>query len=606
MIIPSIGIMQAFLYALKGDEAVKINPVLGISSLENMRENGLRDISDMAIPFPDAPLPKIAGGFEAQKLDHVYHAFYLATLRSFAGKSLRRMSIKLADIMEPLRNEKGLGKFYLACLDMEYPFCRPDLITTNSTNLLFWLNVTIDLVRHNIPEKNRLLAMRKIHEKFCIEGIGKEAGINEKGISELKSSIEYCLKFPTLNGYLRALFEMVSKQLSEFSKVSNPLPKIDPSIAFNEVLRRLKNRDEIVRKLEALTEKDKKIDELVVEIAKYNKESPLWKDEKVPYYALEALKRGKISQQQFGTLMVFWKGAKCYKNFIFFNSKEFVWPNECFRLGVSDLPFQLSENQKAIFLAKCRDLPDSEQHLLYITKDPPEGIRKAINNTNFHFFTSQGDLIIPSVGIMQALLYALKGDEAVKINPVLGISSLEDVRKNGLEDISDLAIPFPDAPLPETADGHKASKLDYVYHYFYHAVLRTFMGKNLRRDAIKLADLIEPMRKKKGIGRLWFSCLDMEYALCRPDVTSGFGEIPLFWMNVANDLGRLNIPENNKKLVMKKIVHRFAKKGEKGLFNAMKYYNNRPNKNDFDNRLSKQLNELYETYMSQRLPPALS
>lgn len=96
---------------------------------------------------------------------------------------------------------------------------------------------------------------------------------------------------------------------------SPPQEIIADSIAFNEVLRRLNNRKEIEKRLENLPDKDAKIKHLV-EIKELYGCSDIWKDKDFPYYVLEALRQKKISQQQFGSFMLFWEGINCYKGLI--------------------------------------------------------------------------------------------------------------------------------------------------------------------------------------------------------------------------------------------------------------------------------------------------
>ena len=54
-IIPSLGMMQAFLEAQYGDEAVELLPRTHLSTISHISDNRLTKTCDIMIPFPDNP-----------------------------------------------------------------------------------------------------------------------------------------------------------------------------------------------------------------------------------------------------------------------------------------------------------------------------------------------------------------------------------------------------------------------------------------------------------------------------------------------------------------------------------------------------------------------
>jgi hypothetical protein len=76
--IPSFGLQQLFLDAAF-PHAVRINPVIGDSSPIDIRNGSLNRYRDIALPFPDNELPKVADDFPAPSpLDFMFHDRYHA------------------------------------------------------------------------------------------------------------------------------------------------------------------------------------------------------------------------------------------------------------------------------------------------------------------------------------------------------------------------------------------------------------------------------------------------------------------------------------------------------------------------------------------------
>ncbi|WP_257263975.1 hypothetical protein [Endozoicomonas sp. ONNA2] len=115
-------------------------------------------------------------------------------------------------------------------------------------------------------------------------------------------------------------------------------------------------------------------------------------------------------------------------------------------------------------------------------------IKKALSSRHFNvlFIDCEwsGWMICPSITLRQAFIDSFCQNEAHIINPVIGISSPEDIRTGSLKRYRDMAIPFPGHPLPKIADYLSARLiLEFMQHDFYHAV-RASMLKNADIDLI--------------------------------------------------------------------------------------------------------------------------
>ena len=90
--IPSITMIQAFIDSAYGEEAHRINPVIGVSSTDDLRLGGIGCYRDYAIPLPDIPLPKIADYLPAPNIaafqKHDRYHLERASLLTNADKDL--------------------------------------------------------------------------------------------------------------------------------------------------------------------------------------------------------------------------------------------------------------------------------------------------------------------------------------------------------------------------------------------------------------------------------------------------------------------------------------------------------------------------------------
>lgn len=266
-----------------------------------------------------------------------------------------------------------------------------------------------------------------------------------------------------------------------------------------ELTRRLSNHEEalINSKLKSLT--DEGIEELAKEI---NSGHP-WEEEKcinrtdMSYCALAAVQSELIKPTQFASLMLYWSTIQ---------SKDFIKSHRLFKGNEIDsssfqllkkthldaLDLSLMEEEYKEFFKRMRELPVSEQQFFEISNQDKDTILNALAESEFNVFgrIDGTKRIIPSVGMMQVYLDVKFKSNAVKINPVIGLSSLEDIRKNGLKSERDVKFPFPGLSLP-LADGYSAEDYRFPIHDFYHSTIASCAPAKEREFIISTSDTIK-------------------------------------------------------------------------------------------------------------------
>ena len=105
--------------------------------------------------------------------------------------------------------------------------------------------------------------------------------------------------------------------------------------------------------------------------------------------------------------------------------------------------------------------------------------------------------LYPSVSLRQAFLSASFQDEAHQLNPVIGISTTEQIRIGGLRGYRDFALPFPGLSLPNSADNYPAPLIaDFQFHDFYHAVRASRLKNDDIHLYISIGDALEELKSK--------------------------------------------------------------------------------------------------------------
>jgi hypothetical protein len=331
------------------------------------------------------------------------------------------------------------------------------------------------------------------------------------------------------------------------------------SSAYDEVTRRVFNRQSLEIRVSCCD--PNKVSTLEIALQKGDWNDAIFTDQDYPYYALKLLKDGKISQMQFGTVQIFWNAQQSFgtelKIIPLFNpdrSVNVVAQNKVrstLSRSLSMSPLVSGTLQGDLFdrdkldnyFTAMRAQPLSEQFFFYIDQDdqPDWDINKVKFGGQKYFDShtisqeiiyatginalgrAQGGRMIPTLGMMQQFLNTFSNGDAVTLNPVIGLSTVKDIRSNGENDTRDMAVAFPGIQIPERADGFKAPGFDFTYHDFYHAIIASCMPKAHRHDMIKIADAVDGLRKNCWRGSYDLKLLrnrfiDMEFGYYRKDM----------------------------------------------------------------------------------------
>ncbi len=290
---------------------------------------------------------------------------------------------------------------------------------------------------------------------------------------------------------LSSIFDR-SKQ-SIFAEAVKAAPLSD-KLRFHEMTRRLPKQE-----LEVLNSKlgqvtDFEIKALLFALNQGDWNAAAFRSENYPYVALEAYKRGLITSEQFGTVMLYWVNCRDFgKDQIeaipLFNENgtvneraEKIIQSTMWATGLSPIPnlpaipqthsYLDSENLRQTIL-ELKKLPTSERFIFIRQKDYAQGnIADVIKGSGINIFhTFEGGCMIPSIGLVRSFTKTKFGAQAAKINLVLGLSSSEDIEKNNRTGSRDVALHFPGTTLPTTADNQNAPGYlftlhDLLYHLF--------------------------------------------------------------------------------------------------------------------------------------------
>ncbi len=291
--------------------------------------------------------------------------------------------------------------------------------------------------------------------------------------------------------------------------------------------------------------------------------------ETLPLDALGAFERGSIIGEQFTTLMIYWAAFSQLpaKDIIvqpLFDPNGEVNPNVK-KWIKSTIGLELGEESTLdtklrIFFKKMKERPISEQSFLYISTDNysktkekldqkradeeskatktskeellpkyertiSEAIAKGAKFNVLHHFShlDASYRMIASFSMMQRLLEAQRNKTTITITPVIGLSSVEDIRKNGLERTREMALPFPGIELPKTADLLSAPlDIDFVFHDFYHSMVVNAIPDEWRKKFIEVADTVKTLELKeknpdikKFLGEFFERMIDLEHPYFR-------------------------------------------------------------------------------------------
>jgi len=303
------------------------------------------------------------------------------------------------------------------------------------------------------------------------------------------------------------------------------------SFDFDEVTRRIKSdkKSEIFEQMSKVNpmDLDKIQQELLTPECLLNKGRLIYQDD-FPYIALRALHEQRISVSEFATLQTLWAkkeemkprnpiiryipmysagtknpAAELYLLSMLSRSNKMHW------LFKKNSVQQLDELYKKISSLKPINqgfwLVSKVEHSSPLNKDDKyayfkkhsitDEIRLA-TDTHPMCLPSGQVMVISSIDLFQIWLN-INFAEAVKVNPVLGVSSVNDIREGSVKRHRDLAIPFPGLELPKQADNFSApSVLDFMFHDRYHCLRSSEIGAKQTLKYVQIADDYQALQQK--------------------------------------------------------------------------------------------------------------
>lgn len=310
----------------------------------------------------------------------------------------------------------------------------------------------------------------------------------------------------------------------------------------------------------------------------WDPENPMFHSNIHYYYALEALRRGEITQHQFGTLMLFKEELDNQKAIeitpevipIFDtngspnkealdlieqgmypppDSFEKAWDIEAYEQEKKKHKPYLDENQSKAFFEFLSKTPKSEQQFLlvpedYMNKEDSEEYNKTVPATvsmaiqyqiGFNVFgrvlikneeTGKHELyrIIPSVGMMQAFLDAIKGKRTIYLDIVLGPCTGDDLDEDTRSKTRKVGVHFDGCRQSSEADRYPALGNDFPLHDGYHAWRALWIPDEHKLEFSKAGHLLDDLQSKPGPNYLRESFFDMEFDKYYPEDTPTYPE----------------------------------------------------------------------------------
>ncbi len=264
----------------------------------------------------------------------------------------------------------------------------------------------------------------------------------------------------------------------------------------------------------------------------FNQDS-FMRDEMFPYTVLQALKNGEISSLRFGTLMKLWGRMREFlpaiyqPEFIplFLNdgsknpcAADYLWkclqpstilPNMTnkYSLQLQEEIFKQAQNlsrfDQGFYFTKNRtdktryfDNPNPLNRAEYFSNHTiTQEVKK---NTELHFldFPAQSSNEVVAGFELEQVCLSVYFPNPVRINPVIGISSVDDIRQCSLERYRDVQIAFPENELPQKADCFPApSSLDYVFHDEYHCMRASRVTPSETNTTVKIGDQFRDIQR---------------------------------------------------------------------------------------------------------------
>jgi hypothetical protein len=318
------------------------------------------------------------------------------------------------------------------------------------------------------------------------------------------------------------------------------LNELPPSPAFIEMTRRVKDVN-FNQKFAEIKNLEEKTNDLLAVI----QEQDWWKNElfsndEFPWLALYAVKIGSLSANHCADICSLWSKTleiegPLSENLLAVPIAVDGKPNPRIitmllkQADESEHETSREEIEKIISGVIEKGIP-LEQHLFFVDNrqgeplTPFEKVSGKVEKSISHAVLAQGQFnflsfcngvisekgeskerahpyrMVPSISFADSLFSGFFGEKCIRPNPVLGSSSVNDIRKNGDEGSRDIGILFPGISLPNSADDFPVKPgFDFTLHDLYHLYIASNVGKN-HCHAIRAASEIfkKTLQDKKG------------------------------------------------------------------------------------------------------------
>lgn len=474
----------------------------------------------------------------------------------------------------------------------------------------------------------QILAKLAEYDELRTENLGSvtdlESNVQLKSLNQLYQSVRRAI-FDEFKQLQKIEFEIndiliLNKIKEEYQRVQQESVR-RPSAAVklnrqSELLRRIPKLKitAIQAKLDSLAPDkiEANIDDLLEAVRRPQawEKNPAINHRDMPYYALLATQSSGITSFQFATLLLYWSATQlspgkvsiqklicdtpssfspaistCISiflhqgslaleflrsNFKLFRQQEAkpVLSAELIKQNLIGTGMHLTAAEYEKFIDIMKKMPASEQQFFVTPNLRTFTIVKVLRD--YINFTVSGEIsgnrrLIFSCGMMQAYLQA-KFPSSIKLNPVLGISSTDDIRSHGLKGERDIGVPYP-GDLLSDADGFSAPLDHFTQHDFYHAVLVSPIPPAERKFLIYTGDIVKnyfeekfahfskqfSLRFSKNImttiyqyfdeeamigEKIFGQFIDLECPTYKPDVPAAIKKLDLatkYWIEVAGN-----------------------------------------------------------------------
>lgn len=305
--------------------------------------------------------------------------------------------------------------------------------------------------------------------------------------------------------------------------------------SFNELVRRIKHphQSKILEKLQSVTKEQIGIiiDCLWSPTDLTGQYLTFFSSEDFPYAVLQAFREEAISLHAFSTLVtlygIYQENITFNPSFAIHHQKLFDEYGQPLQEAWQKIEATISEtdSRKGVFQY---DVPNCIRHMqaclksaspleagfwYYTTATPRKSCTIAWQVMNYGkccvFSPDQQGEMVPSLTMRQTFVDVAYGEEAHRINPVIGDSTPLDIRNGGLARYRDYQLPFPGLSLPEVADGCKSPDISgFNLHDYYHLLRSSALPNKFVDLYIAMGDKMGWLQKEydKKIGSLKKLC----------------------------------------------------------------------------------------------------